>query len=639
MLQKKIIIIHLTTMILISILSSLLIETMGSMLTLLSAIIIVIISTIILSKVDSNTEEVKSSLVACETTNQTLVSKVDMYDIAGDLSFISQQLAWVVGHSNTALKKLTIQSKDIASESETTASSAEEASAGVEEIASNAAVVADASQQAFHQCQKSSQLAFKNQQQITEASNTMLEVAQVVQTSVNDLEELNVASKKIGDFVGKIQGIASQTNLLALNAAIEAARAGEQGRGFTVVAEEVRKLAGESASITREVEETVKEIIGKIKYVTVSMQSGKGKIDGIEQMARNSAGGMREIVDHMRQIEGTVSKLCDLSSDQQMTTEQIAQAVESIGSATVEIAASTQVSLQSIAQQEKSIEDVFAFTKKMTATVDKIQEVAVLFKTGNELVFGFNPFTSPQSIKENYAPILEDIAKKLGRIAKIIIVSDYDSLGRSLLNGTIDIGWFSPFAYVSTKSKGDITPMVTTVVNNNASYHGYIISRKDQGYKSIDDLHGKRFAFVDKQSASGYVYPRAMLVEHGKQPESFFSENIFLGSHDRVIDAVLDGTVDAGATYSEAVDSARARGLNVQQLEILAQTDAIPKDAIAVRPGFDAQLLASLKQAFVETTDKKSDHASLMKKTGLNGFIAAQDEVYDIIRKVAKISK
>ena len=182
-------------MILISILSSLLIETMGSMLTLLSAIIIVIISTIILSKVDSNTEEVKSSLVACETTNQTLVSKVDMYDIAGDLSFISQQLTWVVGHSNTALKKLTIQSKDIASESETTASSAEEASAGVEEIASNAAVVADASQQAFHQCQKSSQLAFKNQQQITEASNTMLEVAEVVQTSVNDLEELNVASK------------------------------------------------------------------------------------------------------------------------------------------------------------------------------------------------------------------------------------------------------------------------------------------------------------------------------------------------------------------------------------------------------------------------------------------------------------
>lgn len=626
-------------MLFISILSAILIESAGILWTMVAAIIVAIVSTALLSKMGSKMEERLQSFDSCKEDNLKLISNVDMYDIAGNLSFISQQLAWVVGHSSTALNKLTAQSKDIAGESETTASSAQQAAAGVEEIASNAAVVANASQQALGQCQHSSQLASKNHQQITEASNIMLEVAQVVQTAVNDLEELNMTSKKIGEFVGKIQGIASQTNLLALNAAIEAARAGEHGRGFAVVADEVRKLAGESASITREVETTVKEITGKIKQVTVSMESGKGKIDGIEQMARNSAVGMQDIVNNVSQIEITVSKLCDMSAEQQRTTDQMAQAVESIGSATSQIAASTQEALQSIDQQGKSITDVYRFTKQMTGTVDKIQEVAVLFKKGNELVFGFNPFTSPQVIKENYAPIIKTIAGQLGREAKIIIVSDYDSLGRSLLNGTIDVGWFSPFAYVMTKNKGDIIPLVTTVVNNNASYHGYIIARSDKGFKSINSLQGKRFAFVDKQSASGYVYPRAMIVEQGKQPETFFSENIFLGSHDRVIDAVLDGTVDAGATYSEAMDAARGRGLNVQDLTILAQTESIPKDAIAIRPGLDRELLVRIKQAFVEMTDKNSEHAPLMKKTGLNGFIETQDQVYDIIRKVAKISK
>ena len=406
-----------------------------------------------------------------------------------------------------------------------------------------------------------------------------------------------------------------------------------------MVAEEVRKLAGESEAITHEVEETVKEIIGKIKDVTVGMEAGKGKIDGIEQLARISAGSMGEIVTNVREIESTVSRLCDLSADQQLTTDQMAQAVESIGTATVEIAAGTQEALQSIAQQEKSVEDIYAFTKEMTATVDKIQEVAVLFKTGNEIIFGFNPFTAPQNIKENYAPILEEIARKVGRQAKIMIVSDYDSLGRSLLNGTIDIGWFSPFAYVSAKNKGDITPMVTTVVNKNSSYNGYIITRKNSEFKSIDHLKGKRFAFVDKQSASGYVYPKAMLLEQGKQPETFFSENIFLGSHDRVIDAVLDGTVDAGATYSEAVEAARGRGLSIQNLQIIAQTEAIPKDAIAARPGFDKALLENLVNAFIQTTDTKSECNFLMKKTGLNGFISANDQVYDIIRRAAKIAK
>lgn len=625
-------------MIFISIISSLLIQTMGSLVTFILVVGVAILSTVALSRVGSLTREVEKSPINSKSDHLGLLSNIDMYGIAGRLSFISQQLAWVVGHSNTALKKLTLQSQDIAAESETTASSAQEASAGVEEIASNAAVVANASKQALEQCQQSSKLAVANQQQITEASNTMLEVAQVVQTSVNKLEELNQASKKIGDFVGKIQGIASQTNLLALNAAIEAARAGEQGRGFAVVAEEVRKLAGESAAITREVEETVKEIIDKIRQVVVSMQAGKGKIDDIEQLARISAQSMGEVVGNVRQIEITVARLCDLSADQQLTTDQMAQAVESIGVATVEIASGTQDALQSIAQQEKSIADVYKFTKEMTAAVDQIQEVAALFKTGNELIFGFNPFTTPQNIKENYAPILEEIAQKVGRQAKVIIVSDYDSLGRSLVNGTIDIGWFSPFAYVSAKSKGDITPMVTTVVNQNSSYHGYIITRKDRGFKSVDHLKGKRFAFVDKQSASGYVYPRAMLLEQGKQPETFFSENIFLGSHDRVIEAVLDGTVDAGATYSEAVEAARGRGLTVQNLEIVAKTESIPKDAIAARPGFDEVLLGKITNAFIETTDKKAECSFLMKKTGLNGFISASDQVYDIIRRAAKAS-
>lgn len=639
MIQKKVGLFHLMIVMLVGIIAPYLVEYIGNLGTIVSVLAVAGVSTAVLIRTWPRTGDIERSQVQPSVKQNQSMPQVDMYGISEDLSFISQQLAWVAGHSNTALKKLTKQSNTIAQESETTASSAQEASAGVEEIASNAAVVANASQQALKQCQSSSQLALNNQLQITQASNTMLEVAQVVETSVRDMEELNVASKRIGAFVGKIQGIASQTNLLALNAAIEAARAGEQGRGFAVVAEEVRKLASESEAVTHEVEETVRDITNRTSYVTAHMQGSKEKIQGIEQLARKSAESMQEIVNTVNEIESTVEKLCSLSNDQQMTTEQMAQAVESIGSATVEIAAGTQEALKSIGQQEHDIEEVYALTKKMTAAVDQIQEVAAIFKTGKELVFGFNPFTAPQVIKENYTPILEAIAKKLGLEPKIIIVSDYDSLGRSLLKGTIDVGWFSPFAYVSAKDKGEITPLVTTVVNKNASYHGYIIARKDKAFQSIDSLQGKRFAFVDKQSASGYVYPKAMLLEQGKVPETFFSETVFLGSHNRVIDAVLDGTVDAGATYSEAVETAKEYGLAVHNLVILKQTDAIPKDVIAGRPGLDEQLLASLKQVFIETTDKTSTHASVMKKTGLNGFIEAQDQVYDVIRKAANVLK
>ncbi len=639
--KRKVIFFHLAAIMVTGGLAVSMVETVGILFGLLLVAILAGISAAALNGMVSEADEKETArplnAPVLSNAGRSEVPKTDMYDIAEDLSFISQQLAWLVGQSRTALSRLANKSKEIARESETTASSAEETSAGVEEIAANSAVVANASRDAMKQCQQSSSMALQSQQSILESGRTMLEVAQVVQASVTAMEELNAATKKIGEFVGKIQGIASQTNLLALNAAIEAARAGEQGRGFAVVAEEVRKLASESEAITHEVETTVKDITEKTRNATVSMQAGKAKIDGMEQMAQVSAASMQDIVNTVQDIEATVDKLCQLSSDQQSTTEQMAIAVETIGNGTVEIAGSTQEALASISQQEQSLDEINEFTSQMTHAVDKIQEVAVMFKKQNELVFGFNPFTSPKIIKDTYFPILQEVAKKVGRQARVIIVSDYESLGRSLLNGTIDVGWFSPFAYVSAKDQGDVIPLVTAVVNNNASYIGYIVARNE--FASLDSLRGKRFAFVDRQSASGYVYPRAMLMEQGKNPDTFFGETAFLGSHNRVIDGILEGVVDAGGTYSEAFDAAKANGAKIQDLTILARTEPIPKDAIAARGTLDGQLLAALKQAFMETNDRNGQQAERMKRVNLNGFVEAKDEIYDVIRRAAKSTK
>lgn len=637
--RTKVIVCFVTAFILEGIIFSLAAKQAGLYWTGAFAVVLSIILGILLLKIWPEKEIADESQCQTKAPSQYGGDKIDMYGIAESLSFISQQLTWVVGQSSTALKKMTQMSNEIARESETTASSAEETSAGVEEIAANSTVVANASQQALEQCRESLAMTIKNQKEFVKSSSSLLEAAQVVQASVIAMEELIIASQKIGEFVGKIQGITNQTNLLALNAAIEAARAGEAGRGFAVVAEEVRKLSGESEMVSHDIEETVRDIKTKMQSATESMQNERGKIEVIGQMAQKSAEDMQSIVERMQHIEKSVDKLCGLSGDQQRTTGQMAVSVESIGGATVEIAGGIQESLQSIARQEKSMVEILSYAKTMTATIDKIQEFAVLFKKDHEIIFGFNPFTNPQSIKDNYTPILENVSSKLGLRARVMIVSNYDALGRSLLNGTIDLGWFSPFAYVSTKKQGNITPLVTTVVNNNSSYLGYIIARKDKKCTSLEDLRGKRFAFVDKQSASGYVYPRAMLLQAGKDPEHFFTETIFCGSHNRVIDAVLDGTADAGGTYSEALEAARLRGLPVNDLIVLARTEPIPKDAIAARPGMDPKLLEKIRNLFIQINPANVELGTIMGKIGLSGFIIAKDEMYDVIRNVAKVVK
>ena len=558
---------------------------------------------------------------------------IDLLDISEEMAFASQQLIWGLDHYRSVLSRIEGLAKETSRESEINASNLEEASAGIQEIASSASHVSDVAASSLEQCRSSAQLAGEHRKTIAEVSKAILEVTQVVQVAVQDINALNEASEKIAGFVEKIRGIASQTNLLALNAAIEAARAGEHGKGFAVVAEEVRKLASESEETTQEIEEIVREITTQTGAVTQRMRDGSERLQTVQTRAQTSSSGMSDMVTNIQSIESVVDKLSSMSANQKNTTGQMAHVFESLGQATVNIAGNTQETSTSIVQQKKNVDDIYAYAHSILKVSDTIQQVAVRHKKPKEILFGVNPFVAPSVIRDNYIPILNAVAERIGYKARTIIVSDYDALGRALLQHLADVGWFSPFAYVSTKEKADITPIVTPKVHNATSYTGYIITRKDSGIHSLDDLKGRRFGFVDVKSASGYVYPKAALVEAGKNPDTYFGETLFLGSHNRVIEAVLQGEVDAGATYSEAMDAAGAAAAG--QLDIILRTEPIPKDAIAAAPGVPEELIRRLREAFESVHENDTLCGNAMKKAHINGFVEAQDASYDVVRKAA----
>jgi len=257
-----------------------------------------------------------------------------------------------------------------------------------------------------------------------------------------------------------------------------------------------------------------------------------------------------------------------------------------------------------------------------------------------ELKFGFTPVLSEPEMRTEFEPLMNYLSESLGQKVTLYIAKDYGDLRTQMENGSVDIGSFSPFAYVDAARGGKIRIIAQSIIEGSATYRGLIVARKDSGLKTIADLKGKRFAFVDPKSASGYVYPRAMLIEKGINPETFFKETIFAGSHDKVIAAVLDGRVDAGAIYDGAIGVAQRSNVSTENLITLAGSDPIPHDAIAVRIGLDEALAKKIQLALINLDKSEAGGRVIANsKKKLTGHVIAEDKLFDVVRRTAKIAE
>ncbi len=256
-----------------------------------------------------------------------------------------------------------------------------------------------------------------------------------------------------------------------------------------------------------------------------------------------------------------------------------------------------------------------------------------------ELKFGFTPVLGEAEMRAEFEPLMTYLSEAIGQKVVLYIAKNYGDLRTQMEAGTVVIGSFSPFAYVDAARGGKIRIIAQSILEGSATYRGLIVARKESGLKTVAELEGKRFAFVDPKSASGYVYPRAMLIEKGVTPERFFKETIFAGGHDKVIAAVLEGRADAGAIYDGALGVAKAKGAATEHLAVLSSTDPIPHDAIAVRVGLDEALSIKIRTALVDLDKSEAGRKVIANsKKKLTGHVIAEDSLFDVVRRTAKIA-
>lgn len=156
------------------------------------------------------------------------------------------------------------------------------------------------------------------------------EIRETVSETAKKVKRLGETSQKISRIVNLISNFAAQTNLLALNAAIEAARAGEEGRGFSVVAEEVRDLAEQSATSTAEIEQLVEEIQAQTNEVVAAMETGTEQVVEGTKLVQNAREKLTQIATVSQKVNSIVQDIAIAANTQTKTSDHMGKTMQDI---------------------------------------------------------------------------------------------------------------------------------------------------------------------------------------------------------------------------------------------------------------------------------------------------------------------
>jgi methyl-accepting chemotaxis protein len=271
--------------------------------------------------------------------SQALDYSNDLGGAAGTVADNAEAVARRVSDISSAVAEMTASIQEMDQNLLNLATVVEQAVANTQEMSASIVQVAGNADRVRSESNVTDQQVREGRNEVLALSKGMGSISDTVKDVVTEMQSLDGASRQIGEILGLIEEIADQTNLLALNAAIEAARAGEHGRGFAVVADEVRKLAENSASSTKQIGTLVADIQRRTSAVLERTARANSLVQSNAESARNVTQMIETISTRVTEVAQLVSEISVATTEQARSSEELAKASEQMGAMTHEAAA------------------------------------------------------------------------------------------------------------------------------------------------------------------------------------------------------------------------------------------------------------------------------------------------------------
>ncbi len=191
---------------------------------------------------------------------------------------------------------------------------------------------------------------------------------------------LGNTSNQIGQIIELISGIAKQTNLLALNAAIEAARAGEAGKGFSVVADEIRKLAEESADASSRIAKLIVEVISGVDTAVNKMNNSIESVNSSVKAIQGNGDTFTEISIQAEQLKDIVASVTKSVEIMTVSSHDFEHTMQDINETSHEFAANAEGVSAASEEQIALTEEIVSLSKAMAEMSEELSGLIKNFK-------------------------------------------------------------------------------------------------------------------------------------------------------------------------------------------------------------------------------------------------------------------
>ena len=235
---------------------------------------------------------------------------------------------------------------------------------------------------------------------------------------------------------------------------------------------------------------------------------------------------------------------------------------------------------------------------------------------------------SPQGTVESYQPLVQYLEKTLGEQVVLVQRRSYEEINELLARNGVDIAFICTGAYLEGWKKKQMTLLAVPRIDGKVTYKAFFIVSEASGYTSFADLKGKKFAFTDPLSNTGYLYPISYMQSRGLNPEAYFSQTLFTYSHDRSIRAVMEGMVDGASVDNLVFDYVCRRDPEVKsKVRVIRESDTFGMPPVVVPYQTPPEKKARLRQLLL-TLDQSEEGRKVLETLGIQKFVTPDPALY-----------